>query len=166
MIEKWKFYKSLCTIDIVIIVVFNLFASGLAFGGGKIDKYNLICFSISVVISSICTVVDFQNIRLVNKFNSSQGISKLFRKYLLVFYILLCPICCLSGYAFFYSLYSIYREYFSELDIVTILLQLLMLFLFLSYLSKVIFTWVLVKDVKENYKKASSNIDAIGIVSN
>ncbi len=164
MKEKWKLYKSVCNIDIAIIIVFNLLVSGLILGDGKVNKQDLIGLSISIIISSICMVVDVQNIRLVNKFNSSADINKSFKKYLIIFYILLCPICCSLGYLLFYSIHSIYMEHFYEFDIVTISFQLLILFLFLSYSIKVIFTWILVKDVKENHEKASTNINAIGII--
>jgi hypothetical protein len=165
MEQKWKFYKSVCNIDIAFLIVFNVLASGLAFAGGIVNKNDIIGFIVCVIISSICFIVDLQNIRLVNKFNSSQNIGKRFRSYLLIFYILLCPIWGSMAFLLFYSINSIYREYFSGFDIVTISLQLLMLFLFLSYLLKVMFTWILVKDVKENYKKSSNTINTIGIVS-
>lgn len=165
MVEKWKLYKSICKIDIAFIIVFNIFASGVAFAGGKVDEKELIAFIICIIISSISFAIDLQNIRLVKRFNSGQNISKRFRNYLLIFYLLLCPICGSLGYFLFYSINSEYWEYFSGFNIVTILLQLIMLFLFLSYLLKVIFTWILFKDVKENHKKTSNAISNIGVIS-
>jgi len=166
--KKWSFYKSVCIIDAISVVIFNLIIGYQDFlKGNFVNSADILGFIFLCLIFCICYLSDYFGIRLINSFSLNKGISNQFHKWNIASYILLCGFFLLLSYGIYKGTFDAFKKHYTRHSSVentrlAVIGLFAYLVLYLTSLYKIILTWKLVKGVKKNYTDFTTTIDTIG----
>lgn len=160
-----QLFKLLFQADIAIIALFMTAVSYRAIQDfGENIAAALVGSAIIVIVFFIFLVNDLLGIKLVRKLNNYDFVSQKMLTWITVMYVLMCFCFILLVILDFFILKSLY-PYRHRMDILMnfgvaqIIIEITLMLLVFPSLLKIIFTWVLVGAVKQNYRQFMMQLD-------